>query len=260
MAFNPSNCTDSFGIEDNFQTTLSSSITDSDTAIPLTALPVPTEGTLVIEPDTANEEEIYYTSQGSGVVNVPSVSAGRGVYGTAVSHNSGVTVKMIPTRAAWEAVKYGGAIEDGSITSAKIGAGEVAATNLATGAITLGYAEVSSNQGSITTEVDLTNLSVTVTVPTGGRKIAIRASILAQSTVAADRALLRIKESTTDLKQMYCTLPVANNVETITDAHIFTPSAGSHTYKLSLQRYSGTGTLTMVAASNAIAYIHVTAL
>jgi hypothetical protein len=108
MAYDPTTTTKAFGFQDGFQTTLGGAITASTTAIPLTLLPTPTEGTLVIEPGTVNEEEIYFTSSGAGVVNVPSAAAGRGVNGTAVSHSSGAIVKMLWTKAGADAIKQGG--------------------------------------------------------------------------------------------------------------------------------------------------------
>lgn len=120
MAFNPANCTENFTYQDGFQTTLSSAITASDTAIPLTLLPDGVEGTLVAEPGTDNEEEIYFTSKGTGVVNCPSASAGRGVNSTAIAHNSGVVVKMLVSKASMEALQYGGSIKNNSITKDKL--------------------------------------------------------------------------------------------------------------------------------------------
>ena len=105
MAFSPTLC-----YQDGFQTTLSGSLTSSETAIPLTLLPDGVEGTLVIEPGTDSEEEIFYTSKGTGVVNCPSASTGRGVNSTAVAHNSGAIVKMLITKTSFEAIQYKGAL------------------------------------------------------------------------------------------------------------------------------------------------------
>jgi len=79
-----------------FSTTLASTITASDTVIYLNSLPTPSEGFLVIEPDsTTGREVIYYTSKGVNYVTCPSVASGRGVGGTiAASHSSGSTVQM----------------------------------------------------------------------------------------------------------------------------------------------------------------------
>lgn len=117
MSFAPESTTAAFGFQDDFQTTLSSAITASDTAISLALLPTPTEGTLVLEPETANEEEIYFTSSGAGVVNCPSAAAGRGVNSTAIAHNAGVPVKMLNTKAQMDVLKYGGALATGTATA-----------------------------------------------------------------------------------------------------------------------------------------------
>lgn len=79
-----------------FSTTLASTITASDTVVYLNSLPTPSEGYLVIEPDsTTAREVIYYTSKGANYVTCPSVATGRGVGGTtASSHSSGATVQM----------------------------------------------------------------------------------------------------------------------------------------------------------------------
>jgi hypothetical protein len=91
--------TPSLSYQNKFSTTLSSGVIASDTTIPLTAVPTPTEGYLVLEPDSSTAwEVIYYTSKtGSGVI-CPSAAAGRGVGGsTAASHSQGATVRMDST-------------------------------------------------------------------------------------------------------------------------------------------------------------------
>jgi hypothetical protein len=88
--------TPSLSYQNKFATTLSSGVTATDTTIPLTNLPTPSEGYLILEPDSSTAwEEIYYTSKTGSAVVVPSVAAGRGVGGsTAASHSSGATVRM----------------------------------------------------------------------------------------------------------------------------------------------------------------------
>jgi hypothetical protein len=121
MSFDPTTVTSNFDFQDEFQTTLSGAITSTSTSIPLTLVPTPTEGTLVIEPGTANEEEIYYTTVSGGNTNVPSVVAGRGINNTtAIAHNSGVAVKMLLTSATLQALKNARIIPAGSIAAAQI--------------------------------------------------------------------------------------------------------------------------------------------
>ena len=93
-----------------YSSTLSQTITLSDTTIYLDTLPTPSEGYLVIEPDSSsNREIIYYTSKGANYVTVPT-SGGRGVGGTsAVAHSSGATVNMNNVAEMWTAIKDGSA-------------------------------------------------------------------------------------------------------------------------------------------------------
>lgn len=87
--------TNNLDFQNFFSTVLSSTITATDTTIYLNTLPTPSEGYLVIEPDSdTNKEIIYYTSKGANYVTCPDVATGRGVGGTtAASHSSGATVQ-----------------------------------------------------------------------------------------------------------------------------------------------------------------------
>jgi hypothetical protein len=109
--------TPNLGFQNFFTTTLASGITNTDTTIYLNSLPTPSEGYLVIEPDSStNKEIIYYTSKGANFVTLPSVAAGRGVGGTsAVSHNSGVTCQMNVVAEHFEALQDGTAFAVGGI-------------------------------------------------------------------------------------------------------------------------------------------------
>ena len=114
--------TASLGFENFFETTLSSGVNDTVTTIPLTNVPTPSEGFLVIDPDTpASREVIYYTSKGGSDVTVPSGSGnGRGYDGsTATSHSSGTKVIMAPIAAMFEALQDGTGLASGAITVAK---------------------------------------------------------------------------------------------------------------------------------------------
>lgn len=134
-----------------------------------------------------------------------------------------------------------------------VGAAQSGST--ARGTLSGGYAQVTANQGSITTtDTDLTGLSVTVTVNSGER-IKITGRITVDSTVTDDTAELHIKESTTVLTASDILCRPGSIGKTGFAQVILTPSAGSHTYKLALQRVAGTGTLTMAASSGAPAFI-----
>lgn len=103
--------TNNLGFDNFYSTTLSSTITASDTTIYLNALPTASEGYLVIEPDSSsNREIIYYTSKGANYVTCPSAASGRGVGGTtAVSHNSGSTTQMNTVAEMFEDIQGGSA-------------------------------------------------------------------------------------------------------------------------------------------------------
>lgn len=119
----------------------------------------------------------------------------------------------------------------------------------------LGYAQAVATQGSITTEVALTNLSVTVAVPYAQHRIKITGHADFASTVADDIPLLRIKESTTQLQDGLSVCRVANFATTIETTVVLVPTAGSHTYNLSGQRFNGTGTVSMTASATGPAFI-----
>lgn len=155
-------------------------------------------------------------------------------------------------------------INSGNITDARrfagIGNGLVTNTSLAPSAITLGYQEVATSQGSITTEVDLTGLSVTVTVPTGGRRIRITAHLGVISSVAGDRVTTHIKEGTTYLSRSIRYIGVASAEEGVEFSSSIVPTAGTHTYKLSMLRETGSGTVSATAFANNPAFILVEAV
>ena len=107
----------------------------------------------------------------------------------------------------------------------------------------IGYATTSTNQGSITTMTDLTGLSQAVTVG-ANRAIRITGQLQLSST-ATDLASLHIREGSTTLNMSRLAWSVANTGETLhVEALVMAPSTGSHTYKLSVNRDSGSGTLT----------------
>lgn len=123
----------------------------------------------------------------------------------------------------------------------------------AQGGHTLGYAEVTANQTlTDNAETDLTSLSVTVTVPSGGRKIKITGYIFAVSSASSNmEADLRIYESTTLLNR------VSEHLVTGTETnqgfiamYVGTPSAGSHTYKLKFKNNISASTTIIAGATN----------
>lgn len=117
----------------------------------------------------------------------------------------------------------------------------------------LGYAEVTASQTGISAETDLTSLAITVTVPVG-RRIRITGQIQVQSATTSGTVLLRAKEGATVLQtsqENYNT--IGGNGKYLTINVVITPTAGTHTYKFSLQ--GTTGTIDLVPASTIPAYI-----
>lgn len=105
----------------------------------------------------------------------------------------------------------------------------------------LGYAQSSTNQTGISSLTDLTGMVNVVNVPSG-RKIRIKGIVSnINSTVAGDKAQLRIYEGATQLNGGNIVLSTLGTVVTVEQT--LTPSAGVHTYKLALIRSNGTGTV-----------------
>lgn len=117
----------------------------------------------------------------------------------------------------------------------------------------LAYAEVTANQGSITTETDLTGLAVTVTVP-AGRRVRIKGHINFQQTSADVRVDLNIKEGSTVLQRAFSTAGAAGVTHSLEVEAVISPAAAAHTYKLAAV-VVGAGTATMIAGADFPAYI-----
>lgn len=115
----------------------------------------------------------------------------------------------------------------------------------------LGYAEAVVDQTGITTVVDLTSLSATVTVGSN-RRVRVTGSVWQFTRTAGTVTFveLDINEGSTILARK--TLAIPNTYGGGTVEWVDTPSAGSHTYKL---RASTDGTVTMEAQADAAAYI-----
>lgn len=209
---------------------------------------------LVLERTHTTQREIILVSKTSNDnYNITS----RGLFGTTEqSHESGVEVTCDDVPAYFEQLQDGTALASSAITTAKIADSAVTGTKLSTAAILLGAASATSNQGSITTEVNLTGLSVTVDVPSGGRSVLIMAKCNLETSAANDQLVVYIKESPgTYLQSSIQTLAVANRGRTFSTQVLVTPSSGSHTYLLSAERSPGTGTVTMTASSTVPAQI-----
>ena len=118
----------------------------------------------------------------------------------------------------------------------------------------IGYAEATTNQGAITTAVDLTSLTVTVTAGTS-RRLRISGRVLISSSVDGDIASLAAMEGATTLNTSQSRMSASATMVVI--EAVVTPTAGSHTYKLQAARAAGTGSLSTLASATAAAFIAV---
>ena len=119
---------------------------------------------------------------------------------------------------------------------------------------TIGYAQVTASQSGITTEVDLTGLGVTVNVA-AGRRIKITVNLALYSTVAGDIAYVLIKEGGEVLNAAERAGLSSTNTTSLYFSAVITPSAGTHAYKATCMRSSGTGGIISYALSYRPAFI-----
>lgn len=125
------------------------------------------------------------------------------------------------------------------------------------GTLASGYAQVTANQTiNSATPVDLTSLTVTVTV-VAGRRIKITGCVALGGNTAGDEYNCSIREGGTTLQQAADSQVVAADARlyTLTPICVLTPSAGAHTYKLSAFRSRGSGDVFLVASATLPAFI-----
>jgi hypothetical protein len=160
--------------------------------------------------------------------------------GTALAvNNDGTTIDI-----AADTVK----VKDAGIGSTQLAAG------IGRGVLANGYAQVTSSQSSLEGGVDLTSLTVTVTVRASSR-IRITGSCNLAGSVAGAAITLNVQEGATVLNSGKGHVVTANEGDRYRAEVILTPSTGSHTYKLNAVRASGSGTVTMNASATEPAFI-----
>lgn len=119
----------------------------------------------------------------------------------------------------------------------------------------LGYTEATAAHNGITTITDLNSMTVTVDVPSGA--IILITGYIPQitSSVTTDRADLSIREGSTTISTKYIGAHTQGGA-----GHVMAriaPSAGTHTYKLSVARGVGTGTISNFADATSKMFIKV---
>jgi hypothetical protein len=210
------------------QTTLSVGCTNVATTITVTsAAGLPTAGNFMLRiddvPPATTFEIVEVTAVAGAVFTVT-----RGQEGTTgIAHNAGafvgndLTAAMLQRAFAWGAV---------------------------------GYAPAVAAQSGITTVVDVTSCTITLTT-VAGRRYKITGYSEVQSTVANDIPRLTILEDGVQVAEYQITLVTANTPFGFNPQVIKTPSAASHTYKLQIVRAAGSGSLTLPLSGTNIAFI-----
>lgn len=110
----------------------------------------------------------------------------------------------------------------------------------------LGYQEITTTftTTSVAGNVDVTNLTVTVTIPSGGRKIKITAFAEGMYTTGTGTISMSIQEGSGVLSRT--SNETAGKVSPACCITVETPSAGSHTYKVTILQ-TGAGTAGLLA-------------
>lgn len=121
----------------------------------------------------------------------------------------------------------------------------------------LGYSQATVAQAGIAAgPTDLTSLSVTVTVPYAQHRIRITGQCQGLESAGSTGHAIDILEGATTLGRAGLVEPSATtNRMFVCGSVIIVPTAGSHTYKLTATRYSGTATLTVEASTTNPAWI-----
>ena len=135
-----------------------------------------------------------------------------------------------------------------TVTSTQIATNGVSAANLATSAITLGYAQTTTNFTTASaTAVQVTGLTLTVTIPAGGRRIRITGFGRDANCTVQAYITFSIWDGTvssgTQLATTQCFINALNSTQPLMVSAIVTPSAGSKTYNVGMSTTAGTGTL-----------------
>lgn len=177
-------------------------------------------------------ETILYATYNSGTGALTGIT--RGLAGTTgVTHNNGASVANSAS-SLYIADLYAG----------KLAQNAILADVLATNAIKLGIA-TASGQSGVTTAVDVTGCSVTVTIPAGGRSVLVMAVGSASSNNAAGLTSFDIQAAGSNITggNFRVTHNNATNSFTGMGFAVETPAAGSRTYKLRATGVVGTTTI-----------------
>jgi hypothetical protein len=167
---------------------------------------------------------------------------------------------------------YGIGVTTGVLTTANsIGTGTivqngVAASQLATTAITLGFASITtaSLTNATSTPAQATGLTATVTIPAGGRKVKITAFIYSMNNSSASHStFVNIWDGTVNSGTQLASTTIGNNSSSqaysVTCIAVVTPASGSKTYNVGFNT-DGAGTATLASGSTTPSFILVEAI
>lgn len=123
----------------------------------------------------------------------------------------------------------------------------------------LNYAQITSpfTSNTISSDVDVTGLSFTITVPAGGLYVRLSAFARSFYTGATTQSTFRvaIKEGSTTLATTWMTPTQANMRLPVNVSYVSKVSVGSHTYKVSIIQDTNAGTMTLDADPTSAAYL-----
>lgn len=151
----------------------------------------------------------------------------------------------------------------GSVNTAALQTNAVGGPNLATSAITLGYAQITSPISTTSTSyVQATGLTATVTIPAGGRKIKITAQATLYNSTSGQGTNLSIWDGTvgtgTLLQATFYTSAGVNYQSCQTITSVVSPAAGSKTYNVGYSASANTANIN--ASTTLIPFILVEAI
>jgi hypothetical protein len=144
-----------------------------------------------------------------------------------------------------------GTVIPGTVTTVN----SIPGSALSTNAVFLGGTKITSSQTGIVAGTNLTNGSITITVPSGGRVVKITGyTPQFTSSASGNRADFYIMENGTQLAASYGAVDTVGWGGAVVIWY-GTTSAGAHTYNLKASRSIGAGTNIFFAAADSPAFI-----
>lgn len=188
----------------------------------------------------------------TGIGNLPYVMPAVSPFDTITAQETNERIANI------EAVADGTGIGDKAVTLAKINGGTTAGVfqtdtsgNVTVSAPTLGYAQITSNfTTTSTSQVQVTGLTVTVTIPAGGRRVKITAFARDVYNGSVSYNVLGIWDGAVGSGTLLSAAQngsAANNSSTLMAVAVGTPAPGSKTYNVGLNCSAGTAQLDAAA-------------